>query len=160
METASGWRSQLLKIGLPVGAAIILVPIIFSPTLPTAAPTTPLAGKVEMHADSGADVKYSGPLQLEVLSKEKANEVPQYNMARIAAFAIKGSARDPDSVRFDQIRVSTDASVVCVNFGARNGFGGMNRESAVYVGRTGSRSAADWNKRCLGPMKDMTFAAP
>lgn len=63
--------------------------------------------------------------------------------------SIKSASRDPDSVVFESIGSNDDASIVCVEFRARNGFGGMNRETAVLAKGKISQSSAVWNKSCV-----------
>lgn len=74
--------------------------------------------------------------------------------AMAVAATLKDNARNPDSVVFDSMRVSEDAKVICTEFRAQNGFGGMNREHAVVVGKIFSKSSSVWNKNCLKDMYD------
>ena len=132
--------------------ALVAYLVIFTgPESDAIKPRANLTGMVT-NADTGSNVVYP--------AEKPSNEVAQYNAARIAAYTVKNSVRDPDSLRFDSIRVSDDANTICVLFGARNGFGGMNRERVTYFNGTGSQSASSWNRRCLKSMADMTFAAP
>jgi hypothetical protein len=74
---------------------------------------------------------------------------------RVALFA-KAALRDPASLTWESIRANDDASVVCLEYRARNGFGGMNREFTVYAeGGHMSQDAKLWNKHCRVPLKDM-----
>jgi hypothetical protein len=62
--------------------------------------------------------------------------------------SLKQSLRDPDSLVFEKILATDDGSTVCITYRARNGFGGMNREHAVFAGGPGTTSASTWNRRC------------
>ena len=64
--------------------------------------------------------------------------------------SIKASLREPSSVQWEGILRNDDATVVCVTYRARNGFGGMNLEQAAYANGRISTSAAAWNKHCAG----------
>lgn len=78
--------------------------------------------------------------------------------ALVTATLIKTALRDPDSLTWKHIWVSEDSSVVCLEYRARNGFGGLNLESAVYAEGRLSNAAAAWNKNCVGPaFHDMTY---
>lgn len=71
------------------------------------------------------------------------------------AGTLKQSMRDPDSLVWEDIRANEDATVICLSYRARNGFGGMNREFAVYGGGKASQKPAAWNKYCTQPLSDM-----
>lgn len=62
--------------------------------------------------------------------------------------SIKASLRDPSSVQWEAILRNEDATVVCVVYRARNGFGGMNVEQVAYANKKLSTSGAVWNKNC------------
>lgn len=55
---------------------------------------------------------------------------------------IRSTARDPDSVKvYDAsgiVKYKEDGYLQKINFGARNGFGGMNRYTGIFVVRKGS----------------------
>lgn len=75
-----------------------------------------------------------------------------------AANAIKRVAREPESVKFEALGVSDDAQVVCMQYRARNGFGGMAREFAIFSGNRGSTAtAAAWAKKCTA-LRDYLYA--
>lgn len=74
--------------------------------------------------------------------------------ARLVAAAVKHAARDPDSVKFDSMRVSGNARVVCSEFRAANGFGGLNREFIVVADGKTRNDVGSWNTKCTGSMFD------
>lgn len=68
--------------------------------------------------------------------------------ALVVATLIKTGLRDPESVSWQHIRANDDATVVCLEYRARNGFGGLSLERATYAkGRLSNESSA-WNKYC------------
>lgn len=61
---------------------------------------------------------------------------------------IKSAQREPSSVQWSSIEANEDASVVCVLYRARNGFGGMNIETATYADGKLTASYMVWQKTC------------
>jgi hypothetical protein len=68
--------------------------------------------------------------------------------ALVVVTLVKTGLRDPDSVSWQHIRANDDASVVCLEYRARNGFGGLNLERTAYVGGRLSNESKAWNKNC------------
>src|SRR5690606_21641937 len=58
---------------------------------------------------------------------ERAREEAAFQKTVKVASVVKQSLRDPDSLIWESIRANDDASVICLEYRARNGFGGMNR---------------------------------
>ena len=74
-------------------------------------------------------------------------------MAIVTGESLKKAARDPDSLTIDRAFGRTEkhgVTYVCVEYRGRNGFGGMNREHAVFSIVGGDQSAHAWNKFCTG----------
>lgn len=90
---------------------------------------------------------------------QQAAEDKRYAVAATAARLLRESMRDPESLKIDSLRVNQDANIVCAEYRARNGFGGMNREIVVVTQDGSSQSAANWNKHCTQPLFDMLWAA-
>lgn len=89
---------------------------------------------------------------------EDAADTKRYQAATASADALKQAARDPDSLKFESIGVSVDAKVVCATYRARNGFGGMNRDAAIFVRDQGqTATTAAWKKNC-GNLIDYLYA--
>lgn len=96
---------------------------------------------------------------------QQAAAATAQNMRERAAytgvFALKSAMRNPESFRLESVHVS-DAGVACIEYRAQNGFGGMNRESAL-IGNGHAATSADkpgdfarvWNKECKS-VYDMT----
>jgi hypothetical protein len=91
-------------------------------------------------------------------AKREANFQKQVFHARALAAVVRQAARDPESVVFEFIGASDDGSVVCATYRAKNGFGGMNRETAVAVGgKAYAGQPALWAKHCANKsMIDLT----
>jgi rRNA maturation endonuclease Nob1 len=82
------------------------------------------------------------------IKQEKEKKTLRENRAATVAAAIRLSARNPDTIRWESILTNEDATVVCVTAGLENGFGGMNRENIAAVGGQFSNKVKDWNKHC------------
>lgn len=79
----------------------------------------------------------------------------RFKMVAITMAAIKKDARDPDSIIWDSARSSTDGSIICIEYRAKNGFGSVNREFVVLAaGKPSRNNAKDWNKHCTAPLHD------
>jgi hypothetical protein len=90
------------------------------------------------------------------VASDKARNDRRFAAALVAARAIKDNLRDPDSLVWESIRANDDATVLCIEYRARNGLGGMNREFIVYAKGAPSQKPAVWNKHCAGKsMYDM-----
>lgn len=76
----------------------------------------------------------------------------------LLAKTIKGNLRDPSSVEWEAIRANDDASVICLQYRAKNGFGGFSREIAVLAQDKASTDKKAWNKHCTGPLLDLKHA--
>lgn len=93
-------------------------------------------------------------------SKVKEQDTKRFVFARVFVRALKEQMRDPESFKVENIRVNEEASIACIEYRAKNGFGGMNKEYAVYKSGALLRSnASAWNTNCTKSMYDMTYAA-
>ena len=74
--------------------------------------------------------------------------------------SIMNSAREPASVTFEHVYVNKEATITCVEYSGRNGFGGMNRETVAFD-KSGKprQSASFWNKNCTSEMFEMKGSA-
>jgi len=79
---------------------------------------------------------------------EKAAARARFNTTAGVITAIKSALREPDSAKWEAIRANDDASVVCIIYRARNGFGGMNLEKVSFIKGTVHREAEPWNENC------------
>lgn len=92
----------------------------------------------------------------------KAQKEARFTKTAIAASALKKSLRNPDSLQWDKILANDDASTICLEYRAQNGFGGMNQEFALFRNGKPSQKPEDWNRHCankeLWDMKSVRYA--
>jgi DNA-directed RNA polymerase subunit RPC12/RpoP len=83
--------------------------------------------------------------------KDKADAIlnNRIKAAAIAAQSIQQSARNPQSVSWEGILANDDASVICFELRAQNGFGGMNLEQIAVIKGVIKTSDAAWNNNCI-----------
>lgn len=103
----------------------------------------------------------SGPprVKTEAEKTEDAQRAARIDSTLGVVKAVRQQLRDPDSLKVHQALSSVDGNVVCVAYGAKNGFGGMVREQIVmqFKPEFVSKAASAWNKRCAAQkMFDMT----
>jgi hypothetical protein len=89
-------------------------------------------------------------------AQSKAEGDKRVAAAMVAKRSIIAAARNPDSVKFDLIGVTDDASLVCIEYRAENGFGGMNREQVAFQAGASHRDARFWNANCRQPLNNLT----
>lgn len=105
-------------------------------------PQTPEPDNTDV-ADGANDAKKANPDEMSPL---------------VVGMSLKAAARDPDSLVIDEAWANSSKTFVCVEYRARNGFGGMNREHAVFTKLGGDTSARAWNKRCTSDdLKEVTY---
>ena len=98
------------------------------------------------------------PKTPEEIAAEAASEA-RFQKTVLVAASIKKSMREPESVKWESILTNDDASLVCLEYRARNGFGGMSKEAVSYAKGKFSQSLDVWNKNCAGiKLRDMTHA--
>lgn len=91
----------------------------------------------------------------------RANERLRQDRAYDLTRQLKSSMRDPDSVQWHAVAANTDGSVLCIDYGGRNGFGGITREQVVITDYTIHKDDAAWNKHCTKPpLFDLKGFAP
>jgi hypothetical protein len=88
-------------------------------------------------------------------SLEKAAEIKQFAAGLATTEAIKKISREPESVRFETVTVSKDASTICVKFRAKNGFGGTNIETIVMLNGTETTKEHAWLIHCSRDMREL-----
>jgi len=88
------------------------------------------------------------PEQIEAAKAAAAMEVKRTNLVFSAVKALQGSLRDPGSLQIEHAGVTT-ADSVCIEYRAKNGFGGYTAGVAVGIeGKTLSTSVDAWNTHC------------
>ena len=90
---------------------------------------------------------------------EAAKDKERAGFAARSFAAVMSALRDPDSAKFTYVGVNDAATVACLQYRARNGFGGMNQDIAVIANNKATSKAADWKRYCSGPLRDMLAAA-
>lgn len=102
------------------------------------------------------------PEQKEAEAKIKREAENRMNKVSVAVIAVHNVMRDPESLRWSLVLANADASVICLEYRARNGFGGMNVENLVFVKDMPYKSVTKWNKHCtsdsLFDMKSVTLS--
>lgn len=99
------------------------------------------------------------PQKIEAEAAQKKREDARFDLAYSIGKGLKKSLRDPDSLTWEFVGIDEAATVACIKYRAKNGFGGMNAEAAAIVGTKVLKSTADWNKYCTKPhLYDLTAA--
>ena len=97
---------------------------------------------------SQGDFTPTPPTAAEVAAATK--DRADMHKAYMARDLIKASLRNPDSLKVTK-GIVTDDGVVCLEYRAQNGFGGMNAEFAVMDAKlVMHQTDAAWNKLCAG----------
>lgn len=99
------------------------------------------------------------PEQTAEKAAEKAAADKRFHLAAGMVTTLKDAVADRDSLVVDSLWVNDDASVLCAEYRARNGFGGMVREHLVVTGQGARQDAGAWNKHCTKQMYDMAYVA-
>ena len=72
----------------------------------------------------------------------------RFRLVAAMAQEIKGMMRDPDSIIFESTLSNEDATVICIRYRAKNGFGGMNREVMAYANGKASKEPGFYKANC------------
>lgn len=72
--------------------------------------------------------------QAEVALTEKRN----LNIVTYAR-SLRATMRNPESLTFDRVTANEDGTLICFDYRAQNGFGGVNRERTAFTPAGGSR---------------------
>lgn len=81
----------------------------------------------------------------------------QVQVATVGAQKILQSARNPKSVTWSKILANDDASVICYELRAENGFGGMSIEQVAFINSALTTADGPWNKSCARkPLDNVT----
>lgn len=88
------------------------------------------------------------PEQAAARQADLDKQVARMASARKVADAIKSALKNPSSAQWHRVLVNDTGNVVCVDYSAQNGFGGMNRNTIAAVDGRISEKANVWNKHC------------
>lgn len=94
----------------------------------------------------------------EAIENAKKSEQKQNALALLLYETIRSGLRDPESMRISSLLVDPTASIACMEYRARNGFGGVNSELAVYSNGKINNDAKSWNKHCTVGLIDKSGA--
>jgi len=88
--------------------------------------------------------------QAEIKKKEedKRNKENRAANSAVAVASLKSALRDPSSLELDWVGVNEKGTVICIDYRAKNGFGGYSSEYITYVNGKASKSADSWNANC------------
>lgn len=131
------------KISKPVGIIGWIVAIVLLAYMVQCTTRTEKAKEQAAAVESA-----KSPEQKAAEAKQKAEEDLRFQKTVVAATAVKQSLRDPASLQWESIDANEDASVICLSYRAKNGFGGMNLEYATFANGKHGKSAPYWNKYC------------
>jgi len=85
---------------------------------------------------------------------EKAQREMEFRIMVAGAKTLKRNMRDPDSFKLESV-IKMTSGAICYEYRAKNGFGGYNREAAVYQPKsdtlvTGDSATRTFNALCAG----------
>lgn len=84
----------------------------------------------------------------EARKEEDKREVARSGLAAHALASVRASLRNPQSVQWDSVLTNDDATVICIDYRAQNGFGGMGYEFVTFVDGKPNPSDRAWNTNC------------
>lgn len=90
-------------------------------------------------------------------SAPRAEDTDGLRMVRAERW-LKESMRDPGSFEVDGVGMNPATKYICIQYRARNGFGGMNRENAVLTDKdqwvSSEKLVSEWAKHCTVRLVD------
>jgi hypothetical protein len=90
------------------------------------------------------------PAQLAAAAKITKQIDEEDLRAQYLVSVLRKSVNDPDSPVLDDVFTKSKPLVACINYRARNGFGGMVRSNIMLLNYIPSQSSQLWNKYCVG----------
>ena len=90
------------------------------------------------------------PEDKKVKDEASAKDFARHKFASASANILKLRMRDPDSFFIESMLINELGTIACVEYRSKNGFGGMNRDSAVVIKNVSYNAASEWNKNCAG----------
>ena len=92
-------------------------------------------------------------------SEEQSKDNKRILYAAAAISGLQSGLREPDSLQVDSIMVDENAMVACIEYRAKNGFGGVNKDSITIKDGKPFKDAGTWNKNCTKSLYDVTDGA-
>jgi hypothetical protein len=101
------------------------------------------------------------PIQPTPQQRAETSAAEQRNMNIVLyARSLKAAARNPQSVEFDRVIANGDGTLVCFDYRAQNGFGGMTKERTAFAPNGGSQERRVVRTICSDKaMQDITDEA-
>jgi RNA polymerase subunit RPABC4/transcription elongation factor Spt4 len=99
------------------------------------------------------------PEQIAAAKAEDKADTKRLTSTAMVLTSIKATLRDPDSVQWATAYSNDLATVVCVEYRARNGFGGMNLGYAALGSGQLSTNAKHYRKHCSNGLWHDTIKA-
>lgn len=117
-------------------------------------------GQEERNSVATPEAPETAEQHAEKIAAAVAKQVSEARFQRTVAAGklVKAAMREPDSLVWETILANDDASVMCFEYRAKNGFGGMNKEYVVITDKATSQKPEAWNKHCLRDMYDLKHA--
>lgn len=89
-------------------------------------------------------------------TKELADQKARFTLASDFTEAVTRRMRDPGSFVVESLLTNHTGTIACMQYRSKNGFGGMNRESAILVDNNAKDATkASWRKYCTDGMSDI-----
>jgi hypothetical protein len=106
-----------------------------------------------------ASVDDRTPAQIEAAKAASAKDAKETTLVFSAVKALQDSLRDPESLKVEFAGV-TEKDTVCIEYRARNGFGGYTQGVVVGIaGKKLSNSNASWNAHCANKQLSVRTSA-
>lgn len=131
------------KVKKPVGVIGIIFAGIFGLSVYQCSSTAE-----HISSNSAAREAAKTPAQKSAEAADRAADSRRFDIAFDVAKHIKTNAKDPSSVKFAQIGVSGDGTIVCATYRAKNSFNATVPGVAVLFKGTIYTDSAKWNKHC------------
>lgn len=104
-----------------------------------------------------AELKKRAEKEALELKKKQASE-NRSGYAYLAYKSVQKAVHDRDSLQIEWIGVNEAGTIACVDYHAKNGFGGYVRGTATFINGKPNQSAGSWNANCAGKsMYDLTY---
>ncbi len=94
------------------------------------------------------ELKQPEPVPTKAVSSLKEEVAFQRVVAVLGG--LKSGLSDPDTVKWRGVSSNVDATVICVEYSAKNSFGAYVDKLLVVANGGVSEKPRDWNKHCIG----------
>jgi hypothetical protein len=86
----------------------------------------------------------------EKMTPAQEMEAQRMGRAALRMGLLRQYMREPESLKWETALSDETGDLICLRYRAKNGFGGMNVEVAIFKGDKGYDQESDWKKHC-GP---------